>query len=250
MKRLFTVITVLILLTVNAYAGKGKVGVGSNISEAYIYVNGKKKAMTGAGFTTLLLEEGEYSIKVEKITDDGEWLYTKTKKIFVGEDTSIKINFNNISKKPTNKRFKRIEKEKKKKIEKEKEEKKTRFEKMDTLNIIHDKKRDLMWQDNSAAETTRKTLEGAKKYCSDLSLDDYSDWRVPTYDELLTIVDYSRSNPAIIPVFKNVASHYYWSSSESVSRSSGAWFVGFHYGNTNNSNLSGKIYVRCVRGRQ
>lgn len=53
------------------YAGKGKVRVASDVQGAYIYVDGKKKEMTGERFTSILLEEGEHNIKVEKVKDDG-----------------------------------------------------------------------------------------------------------------------------------------------------------------------------------
>jgi len=47
--------------------------------------------MIGEGYTNIFLNEGEYKIKVEKI--DGDYRYFATKSIFVGEDTSSKINF-------------------------------------------------------------------------------------------------------------------------------------------------------------
>ena len=39
----------------------------------------------------------------------------------------------------------------------------------------------------------------------------HSDWRLPTVKELLTIVDRSRSLPAIDPIFGPTQSDYYWS---------------------------------------
>jgi len=85
---------VLLLMVSALHAGKGKIRVASDHQGAYVYVDGKKKAMIGEGFTSILLEEGEYTIQVKKKSIDGEWLYTDTKKVFVGEDTSSKISFN------------------------------------------------------------------------------------------------------------------------------------------------------------
>ena len=36
--------------------------------------------MVGEGFTSILLQEGEYTIKVEKIGTNGEWIYTASQK--------------------------------------------------------------------------------------------------------------------------------------------------------------------------
>jgi WD40 repeat protein len=49
--------------------------------------------MVGEGYTSILLEEGEYTIKVQKNSSDGKWIYKASKKVFVGGDTSTKINF-------------------------------------------------------------------------------------------------------------------------------------------------------------
>ncbi|MBI3989952.1 MAG: DUF1566 domain-containing protein [candidate division NC10 bacterium] len=42
----------------------------------------------------------------------------------------------------------------------------------------------------------------------------YTDWRAPTLDELLTIVDCSSGAPCIDPIFGPTASRFYWSATE------------------------------------
>jgi hypothetical protein len=39
--------------------------------------------------------------------------------------------------------------------------------------------------------------ESAKKYCKDLTIGQRKDWRLPTIQELLSIVDYSKFDPAL-----------------------------------------------------
>ena len=66
-----------------------------------------------------------------------------------------------------------------------------------------------MWQQATAPGTY--TWQQALAYCEDLDLAGHTDWRLPDRNELQSIVDYSRSDPAIDPLFSTVASNY-WSS--------------------------------------
>lgn len=86
-------VLLLFFLSVDCWAedGKGQIGIATDIEDALIYVNGKKKASAGEGYTIIRLPEGDYKIKVEKPSDDGQWIYRGTKDVFIGEDTSIKI---------------------------------------------------------------------------------------------------------------------------------------------------------------
>lgn len=81
----------------------------------------------------------------------------------------------------------------------------------------------------------------ASRYCG------YSNWRLPTKDELHSIVDYGRYNPAINPIFTNTQSGWYWSSSPGVDYSANAWGVYFYYGYDSNYGKSNSYYVRAVR---
>jgi hypothetical protein len=220
------------------YAGKGKLRIASDQQGAYVYVDGKKKAMTGEGFTSILLEEGEYMVKVVKPVDES-FEYAQSKKVFVGEDTSTKLTF-------------KLEQQmtaKGKALQAQKDTAKlTRWKR--SGEVVTDSKLGLVWQDNSAAKSTKKKWKSAKKYCKNLSLADYSDWRLPSYEELLSIVDYDRYDPAIMPSFKNVnTSDYFWSSSVYVSGTNGAWVVYFKNGYASGYLKIGKGYVRCVRDR-
>ena len=92
MKKIYMILIAMTFLSTSLYASKGKIRIASQ-KGAYIYVDGKKKAMVGEGYTSILLEEGEYTIKVQKNSSDGKWIYKASKKVFVGGDTSTKINF-------------------------------------------------------------------------------------------------------------------------------------------------------------
>ena len=73
---------------------KGKLRVAADLAEATIYVDGEKKAVTSSdkSYTDLLLPEGEYTIEIKKVPGDG-WIYAGKKNIFVGENTSAKLDF-------------------------------------------------------------------------------------------------------------------------------------------------------------
>ena len=119
-----------------------------------------------------------------------------------------------------------------------------------TKEIVIDNTTNLQWQDNSDAKTVQKTWSEAKDYCENLTLGGYDDWRLPSDRELLTIVDYGRYDPAIDPVFQNVTSSWYWSSTNVASDSSYAWFVNFRYGGGLWVDKSVSSFVRCVRAGQ
>lgn len=108
----------------------------------------------------------------------------------------------------------------------------------------------LQWQDNRDAKTVQRDWEGAKSYCANLTLDGYSDWRLPTIKELQSIVDITKHDPAIKGGFSNTASSWYWSASPGVGSDSGAWIVSFSYGSTSYYSKASTGYVRCVRVRQ
>ena len=145
----------------------------------------------------------------------------------------------------------------------------------DAKEIVMDNLSGLMWQDNSDAISVIKpwltqknydkctgsngqTQDSSKcidtsgdtaaTYCKHLKLGGYSDWRLPTIDELMYIVNRNKLNPTINSVFKNKRSYgWYWTSTPVVGDKEEAWIVSFNIGYLSEF---GKIYgnfVRCVR---
>ena len=129
-------------------------------------------------------------------------------------------------------------------------EKQTGFTRDNAKEILTDKARGLMWQDDSSAKSVQKDWEGAKSHCQNLRHAGFDDWRLPTISELESLADVSKQAPAIKEGFKNVASSLYWSSSPFVSGSKGAWYVLFNYGYSSNGYKTGTFYVRCARAGQ
>ena len=112
---------------------------------------------------------------------------------------------------------------------------------------VFDNETKLTWQREVMDKDVN--MEKAKLYARDLRLGNFTDWRVPTIRELLSIVDYTRYNPAIdTDTFPNTPSVWFWSVSPCAYDSGYAWIVSFSYGSSGNYGVSFSNRVRCVRG--
>ncbi|MCX8522201.1 MAG: DUF1566 domain-containing protein, partial [Rhodoferax sp.] len=76
----------------------------------------------------------------------------------------------------------------------------------------------------------------------------YTDWRLPTKDELAGIFANSGSPRIDTTWFPNTQANYYWSSSPYVGNSYTAWGINFRYGNVNGNYRENDYAVRLVRG--
>ncbi len=115
-----------------------------------------------------------------------------------------------------------------------------------TGNIVKDSLSKLEWQDDAVGSST--TWQAAIDRCEALELDGYSDWRLPNINELKSIVDRSKVNPAIAVGFENTSSnYYYWSTTSYEKNKSYARAVFFNYGRVDSYAKGNNAYVRCVR---
>lgn len=75
----------------------------------------------------------------------------------------------------------------------------------------------------------------------------YQDWHLPNIKQLMSIVDYSKENPAsVIPGF--IQPSHYWSATTDATLSSNAWYVRFDNGIVFVDNKNGNFnYARAVR---
>lgn len=115
-------------------------------------------------------------------------------------------------------------------------------------NTFIDKDTGLMWQDNSQVKNNARQWEDAVAYCNSLTLEGYSEWRLPDMEELSSIVDYKRSSPAIKNGFRNIVDNgTYWSSSPDANDINSVWFVYFYDGGVGTDIKSNYNLVCCVR---
>ncbi len=230
----------MLILEINMlYAEKSKIDIFCNNEQADVYVDGRHQATIKESFASIFLEEGKHMIKVVKPVNEKYQKYA-SKSIFTKENAPMKIELELELYEPTQK-YKEI-------LSTKDRPKLNRWKR--SRNVVIDSKLNLMWQDDSAVKIVRINWNDAKKYCENLSLAGFDDWRLPNYNTLISIVDYDRYQPAIIPSFKNVnILDYYWSSNRFVVEKTHAWYVYFYNGRTYVDPKSNENFVRCVRNK-
>lgn len=110
---------------------------------------------------------------------------------------------------------------------------------------ISDTKTRLMWQKEGSQE--RLNYAQAEEFVAELNKEQYLNWRLPTVEELFLLVDRTRSNPAINPLFKCESAGFWSSTPYAAGNTDYAWFVGFYNGNVSGSYRDSDYFVRPVR---
>jgi hypothetical protein len=110
--------------------------------------------------------------------------------------------------------------------------------------FIKDTKTRLMWDKNGSQE--RLTYAKAEEFVAELNKEQYPDWRIPTREELEGILDLTKHDPAIDPIFK-CESAGYWSSTPYAPNTYNAWFVYFYDGDVFYDVRNFEYYVRPCR---
>ena len=102
---------------------------------------------------------------------------------------------------------------------------------------VLDKQTGLTWARNVDLAGGPKPFQEAVKFCQDLEIGNRKGWRLPTIGELITIMDTSRSDPALpdghpFENVENVGSSWgsYWSSTTYEGDSKSAYIVGMNIG--------------------
>ena len=114
---------------------------------------------------------------------------------------------------------------------------------------VLDKETGLVWA--KTPDSTTRSLQQAMDYCTTLYLGGRLGWRLPTVEELGSLIDRSNTGNIKLPVghpFLNVQSGTYWTSSSYTGNAGYAWAVKVFDGYLINYN--GSLYVWPVRSGQ
>lgn len=120
---------------------------------------------------------------------------------------------------------------------------------------VTDTQTKLVWQQPD--DGTTKSWEEAITYCENLDLGSRVDWRLPNFRALQSLVDDTRVNPAMDPIFVGARwdlAAGYWSSTTffgtgATATTDLARAVEFANGNSSqDAKVNNYFYVRCVSG--
>ena len=110
-------------------------------------------------------------------------------------------------------------------------------------DAILDTKTGLLW---AAADHADECMWEEAKKAAEATIIDGEPGRLPTHDELRSLVDLALFRPAADPAL-NLKSDRYWSSTEAASSSDCAWYVNFHGGYSYYGLRDYAGFVRAVR---
>lgn len=117
---------------------------------------------------------------------------------------------------------------------------------------ITDNNTGLVWQKTDGGEMT---FENAITYCDNLVLGGYSDWRIPNSQELFSILNHDKINPALDTIyFTKTLAEYWWSIDKQIDDATKIWVtnagggIGAHPKNeTISAGGTKRFHVRAVR---
>jgi hypothetical protein len=128
-----------------------------------------------------------------------------------------------------------------------------RYEVFEGKGVVVDRTTGLMWK--RAVEEGEFNFDGAQQHAAAVNaaggFAGHNDWRVPTIDELKSIVDADRKDPAVHPgAFPGTLSRWFWTSTAYDPDPADAWFVSFSDGDSIANNKTFTFQVRLVRSGQ
>lgn len=118
---------------------------------------------------------------------------------------------------------------------------------------VLDNETGLVWEQSPSAPFF--TWLNAHNHCNELTVGSRLGWRLPTIQELASLVDPNAAGAPFLPAgqpFANIEAQgaAYWSATTSAGDTSRAWAVNFTNANVFNDFKNGGKIVWCVRGGQ
>jgi hypothetical protein len=117
---------------------------------------------------------------------------------------------------------------------------------------VLDRETGLVWQRSPSAST--EVWLDAQVFCGDQSFGNRMGWRLPTIQELASLVDRTVGSPGPqIPAghpFMNVQQARYWSATTTAVDVGSSWVIDFRFGEMTGSGKTIPELLWCVRGGQ
>jgi hypothetical protein len=112
---------------------------------------------------------------------------------------------------------------------------------------VLDRETGLVWEQSPSTSTF--TWADAQVQCMDLTKGGRDGWRLPTIQDLKSLIDRTQSPtlPSGHP-FSNVQPANYWSATTTATVAGSAWFLNFFNGGSFAESMINDLYVWCVRG--
>ncbi len=114
-------------------------------------------------------------------------------------------------------------------------------------HIFKDKQTSLIWQDAPQNTKLSITYYQAQDYCANLTIGKYSNFRIPSMNELQTIIDYKNYDPAITKGFDYVSNEAYWTTTPFADDEKIVWLIHFKKGERTVKDKHYDRYIRCVQ---
>ena len=108
--------------------------------------------------------------------------------------------------------------------------------------IVYDSEHNLHWTKNHGSTSNWKS---ALDRCQNLEYSGYDDWRLPSINELVSLIDYSEKKPA--SRFPGMTSSSFWASTSEQNYAPNAWVVIFSNGKVDTIDKTNNAKVLCVR---
>jgi Protein of unknown function (DUF1566) len=115
---------------------------------------------------------------------------------------------------------------------------------------VFDQETGLVWE--QSPDTSTQDWPNAQAHCNTKTVGDRQGWRLPTLQELDSLVEPAVRFGPTLPAnpFTNVRSSIYWSATAAASNAALAWFVNFDNAQVANGSKTDQHFVWCVRGGQ
>ena len=110
--------------------------------------------------------------------------------------------------------------------------------------VVQDIKKSKMYSDGQTSK--RMHFYATWEYCKTMKHAGHDDWRVPSKDELRSLLELSRRSVTVKHAFKNVIEEKYWSSTEDR-YSNKSWYFDFDLGRYSTDRNSKMYRAMCVR---